>query len=79
MKYFWPEAKGRIHVDVWREVTIFDNLSIEIIAKKPVDNNPISDDLFFINLGGYTENEIEEYHYKTLTIAKNSGLASKKA
>ncbi len=34
MKCFWPEAKGRIDVDVWREVTIFDNLSIEIIAKK---------------------------------------------
>jgi hypothetical protein len=28
MKSFWPEAKGRIHVDAWREVTIFDNFSI---------------------------------------------------
>ena len=79
MKYFWPEAKGRIHVDAWREVTIFDNFSIEIVDNKTANNNPISYDLFFINLGGYTENEIEEYHYKRLTIAKNSGLASKKA
>ena len=44
-----------------------------------MDNNPIFYDLFFINLGGYNENEVEEYHYKTLTTAKNSGLASKKA
>ena len=79
MKSFWPEAKGRIHVDAWREVTIVDNFSIEIISKKTADNNPISDNLFFINLGGYKENEFEEYHYKILTIAENSGLASKNA
>ena len=56
MKSFWPEAKGRIHVDAWREVTIFDNFSIEIVDNKTANNNPISYDLFFINLGGYTEN-----------------------
>jgi hypothetical protein len=33
--------------------------------------------LFFINLGGYKENEFEEYHYKTLTIPDNLGFASK--
>jgi hypothetical protein len=59
MKAFWPEAKGKIHIDAWREVTIVDNFSIEIVAKKTVSNN-----LFFINLGGYKENEFEEYHYK---------------
>jgi hypothetical protein len=25
--------------------------------------------LFFINLGGYKENEFEEYHYKMITVA----------
>ena len=79
MKYFWPEAKGRIHVDVWREVTIFDNLSIEIIAKKAAEDNPISDNLFFINLGGYKENEFEEYHYKVLAVGATLADASKKA
>jgi hypothetical protein len=22
---FWPEAKGRIHIDAWREVSVVDN------------------------------------------------------
>ncbi len=33
MKNFWPEAKGRIHIDAWREVTQVDNYKIEILDK----------------------------------------------
>lgn len=33
-KPFWPEAKGNIYVDAWREVKMTDNFSIEIVAKK---------------------------------------------
>jgi hypothetical protein len=29
-------------------------------------------------LGGYKENEFEEYHYKILTVAQSMGLASKR-
>lgn len=78
MKLFWPEAKGQLHIDAWREVSSVDNFSIKIIAKDTALTSS-SDNLFFINLGGYKENEFEEYHYKILTIAKNLGLASKKA
>jgi hypothetical protein len=78
MKAFWPEAKGKIHIDALREVAVVDNFSIEIIAKNAVSDATL-DKLFFINLGGYKENEFEEYHYKILTVAKNLGLASKKA
>jgi hypothetical protein len=78
MKAFWPEAKGRIHIDAWREVTAVDNYSIEIIAKK-VAISDATDNLFFINLGGYKENEFEEYHYKILAIAESMELASKNA
>jgi hypothetical protein len=78
MKCFWPEAKGRIHIDAWREVSAVDNFAIEIIAKEAVKNTNL-DHLFFINLGGYKENEFEEYHYKILTVAQSMGLASKKA
>jgi hypothetical protein len=60
MKDFWPEAKGRIHIDAWREVAVVDNFSIEIIAKS--SRKYATDNLFFINLGGYKENEFEEYH-----------------
>ena len=62
IKLFWPEAKGRIHIDAWREVTIVDNHKIEIVAKENAVAN--STQLYFINLGGYKENEFEEYHYK---------------
>jgi hypothetical protein len=34
---FWPEAKGRIHIDAWREVSVVDNFLIEIIAKEAVE------------------------------------------
>lgn len=30
-------------------------------------------------MGGYKENEFEEYHYKLLTVAENLGVASKNA
>ena len=78
MKAFWPEAKGKIHIDAWREVSVADNFSIEIITKKTAENTNL-DHLFFINLGGYKENEFEEYHYKLLTVATSLGLASKKS
>ena len=31
--------------------------------------------LFFINLGGYKENEFEEYHYKMLTACEDKSVA----
>lgn len=75
---FWKEANGKIHVDAWREVVFVDGYKIGISKrnKKP----PMQGEkLFFINLGGYKQNEFEEYHYKLLTIANNKGLAIQKA
>jgi hypothetical protein len=40
MKAFWPEAKGKIHIDAWREVTMVDNFKIEVVAR----NNSITTD-----------------------------------
>lgn len=78
IKAFWPEAKGKIHIDAWREVTIVDNFSIEVVTKK-TSAELVQYNLFFINLGGYKENEFEEYHYKMLTVAENLSAASKNA
>ena len=77
MKAFWPEAKGKIHIDAWREITFVDGFSLEITER----NSTVSKDnkLFFINLGGYKENEFEEYHYKIVTVAKNKAEAIKKS
>ena len=35
--------------------------------------------LFFINLGGYKENEFEEFHYKMLAVAGDKGVAIQQA
>ena len=36
MKAFWPEAKGKIHIDAWREVTVVDNCIIEVVPKSEI-------------------------------------------
>jgi hypothetical protein len=73
----WPEAKGKIHIDAWREVNYVDQFAIEIIDKQPAFANEDAkkSKLFFINLGGYKENEFEEYHYKMLTACENKSVA----
>lgn len=78
---FWPEANGRIHVDAWREVRRVDNFSIDVISKKIENRMPDVHEhkLFFINLGGYKENEFDEFHYKMLIPATDKSQAIKKA
>lgn len=77
MKKFWPEAKGNIHVDVWREVTAVEGYTIEVAPKDTSKTENLN--LFFINLGGYKENEFDEFHYKIVTVAENLSEAIKKA
>ena len=77
MKLFWPEAKGNFHIDAWREVTVVDNHKIEIVSKSTTNLNKTK--LFFINLGGYKENEFEEFHYKIVSVANSISEATKKA
>ncbi len=77
LKSFWPEVKGRIHIDAWREVNIVDNHKIEIVSKEEAVANTTQ--LYFINLGGYKENEFEEYHYKIITTGDTLAEATKKA
>lgn len=74
---FWPEANRQFHIDVWREVTAVDNYRIEILPKGT--GKPSAEKLFFINLGGYRQNEFDEYHYKVLAVAPHLAEATKKA
>ena len=78
IKAFWPEAKGNIHVDAWREVTQVQNYCISVVpretAKKDADNK-----LFFLNLGGYKQGEFDEFHYKMLVVAPDKAAAIKEA
>lgn len=77
MKAFWPEAKGKIHIDAWQKITQVDGYTIEVVSKET--ETATSEKLFFLNLGGYKEGEFEEYHYKALVVAKTKGEAIKKA
>ncbi|MBV4356185.1 DUF1543 domain-containing protein [Pinibacter aurantiacus] len=81
IKNFWPEAKDKIHVDAWREVKNVDGFSIEVVEKDEGNTAPQSspNKLFFINLGGYKQNEFDEFHYKMLTVAADKGVAIQQA
>lgn len=85
IKTFWPEARGNIHIDAWREVTQVSNYSVRIVkrSKKIVisgeTETSLSQNLFFLNLGGYKEEEFDEFHYKLLAVADSSGDAIKQA
>ena len=80
IKEFWPEANKDIHIDVWREVNVVDNFSISVVPKnKVLEPDLNSPKLFFLNLGGYKQNEFEEYHYKMLTVAETIADAIKKS
>jgi len=77
MNAFWPEAKGRIHIDTWQKVTLVDGFAIEVVPKD--EKTEQEEQLFFLNLGGYKEGDFEEYHYKVLAVAKTKAEAIKKA
>lgn len=77
MNAFWPEAKGQIHIDAWREVTAVDDFQIKVLPKGTAKTT--TSQLFFINLGGYKENEFEEYHYKMLAVGDSLSEVTKKA
>lgn len=75
---FWNEANGKIHIDGWREVNWIDGYEIGVTDKQDSTESN-HEKLFFINLGGYKQNEFEEYHYKMLTVAADKGVAIQKA
>ena len=75
---FWEEANGKIHIDAWREVQLVDGCKISVEERYgPVTAK--NKRLFFINLGGYKQNEFEEFHYKLLTVSGDNGVAVQKA
>lgn len=75
---FWPENEGKIHIDSWREVNAVDEFTISI-EEKSTETAAEPNKLFFLNLGGYKENDLEEYHYKVIVVAPDKGTAIKKA
>lgn len=79
MKDFWKEANEKIHIDAWRQVSVVDEYFVIIDDKKVIEPVTEKVKLFFINLGGYKENEFEEYHYKIVCAAADKGEAVRKS
>ena len=81
--HFWPEANGKIHIDAWREVNVVNNWIVKpVLRSAPVPDVGLpgsSQQLFFLNLGGYKPDEFEEYHYKLLTVSDDQATAIKEA
>src|SRR5690606_27103990 len=80
MYAFWPEANRKIHIDSWREVTQVSGYAVNVIPRGDLfpEMQPMAK-LFFINLGGYKENDLEEYHYKMLVACADKGIAVQQA
>jgi hypothetical protein len=70
---FWPEVKGKFHLDSWREVTKVGEYEICVVDKGDYKTNEQA--LFFLNLGGYLPQEMEEFHYKKLIVAPSLAVA----
>lgn len=77
MSAFWPEAKGKFHIDAWREITNIDNYFIEIVDRTSFTDR--AHYLYFLNLGGYKPDEFEEYHYKMLAVSQKMASAIRNA
>jgi hypothetical protein len=73
VKEFWP-GENRLHFDAWREVTNANGYQVQVISKDDSGSNSLFK-LFFINLGGYKQNEFEEFHYKMIIAAADKGEA----
>jgi len=76
---FWPGGERKMHIDGWREVKNVDGYSISVMPKTGEPAQASAPKLFFLNLGGYKQNEFEEYHYKMLSVATNKSVAIQQA
>jgi Domain of Unknown Function (DUF1543) len=78
---FWPEVNGKIHIDAWQEVNYVNDYFIKpALRSSPVSNGELPQQkLFFLNLGGYKQNEFDEYHYKLLAVAPDQSSAIRQA
>lgn len=78
---YWPEAEGDIHIDAWREVNYVDEHVVKVYEKQiaPATSPDEKSKLFFLNLGGYKQNEFEEFHYKMIVACENKSIAIRRS
>jgi len=77
IRAFWPEAGTSIHLDGWREINVVDGYRVKVL---PGQDQPAPlKRLFFINLGGYRANMLEEQHYTVLSVHEDRAQAAQEA
>lgn len=66
----WPQGAS-VHVDAYREINVVGHYRVSL-SQNPSASTPDSElKLFFFNLGGYVQGDMEEYHHKALIVASN--------
>lgn len=73
---FWPEAKGKIHIDAYQEVKFVEGFEIKIVEKTAESQE---NQLFFINLGGYHPSQFQELHSHFLMAGSSMSEIIKKS
>lgn len=76
MKNFWPEAKGKIHIDCYREVRSVNGYTVEVVEKNTEAAADVH--LYFINLGGYTPGNFTELHEQHLMVGTSLSDVTKR-
>lgn len=69
--------RDKVHIDAWVKVQYVDGYKVTVQPKSGVKTDN-GQKLFFINLGGYKENEFEEYHKKLFVVAGKVSEAMEK-
>ena len=72
----WWGTPESLHLDAWGELKHADDYDIHITNEPSTD---MVNKLFFINLGGYDNNEFTELHKNIFIVAKNEIEAKTKS
>ncbi len=76
LRHSWWGIKESLHIDAWGILNYADGYRIEVSKKQPVDS---SNQLFFINLGGYDPKQFTELHKNIFVVAPSEREARHKA
>ena len=71
----WFGDINRLHIDSWVELKFIDGFEIILSRTKSISKNK----LFFINLGGYSDNKFEEIHESMFLVGDKKIEIKKRA
>jgi hypothetical protein len=60
--------RDKVHIDAWSKIQYVDGYKVKV-QPKSAPGPESGQKLYFINLGGYKENEFEEFHKKLFVVA----------